>query len=180
MLHLALLFLSTNPCFAVDPLRNQFSTNEDLAKYYFEAGFSYKEIIRFLLMFHGLRISVRHLHRLFRKKGLFRRYDFASTNSVFLDVQKILEGSGANFAYRAVHQKLKMEGVTTSREMVRLIMKILHPERVKLRTAHRLKRRTFISPGLNFTWHISKYDNLKPYGFPVHAAIDGYSHKYYG
>ena len=81
-------------------------------------------------MFHGLRIFVRNLHRLLRKKGLFRRYNFASNNSVILDVQKILEGSGANFAYHTVHQKLRMEGVTTSREMVRLIMKTLDPERV--------------------------------------------------
>ena len=177
MFHLALLFLFTNPCVAVDPLLNQFSTNEDLAKYYFEAGFSYKEIIRFLLMFHGLTISARHLHRLLRKKGLFRRYNFASTNSVIPAVRKMLKGSGANFGYRAVHQKLRMEGVTTSHEMVRLIMKTLDPEGVKLRTAHRLKRRKSVSPGPSYTWYINGYDKLKPYGFPIHAAIDGYSRK---
>ena len=158
MLHLALLLLFTNPCVVVDPLLNQFSTNEDLAKYYFEAGFSYKEIIRFLLMFHGLPIPVQHLHRLLRKKGLFRKHNFAITNSVILAVQKISEGSGANFGYCAVHQKLRMEGVTTSREMVRLIMKTLDPEGVKLRTAYRLKRRKFISPGPNYTWQIDGYE----------------------
>ena len=126
-------------------------------------------------MFHGLPTSVRHLHRLLRKKGLFRRFNFASTNSVILAVRKILEGSGANFVYRAVHQQLRMEGVTTSREMVRLIMKTLDPEGVKLRKAHWLKRRKFISPGPNYTWHINGYDKLKPYGFPIHAAIDGHS-----
>ena len=128
-------------------------------------------------MFHGLPTSVRHLHRLLRKKGLFRRFNFASTNSVILAVRKILEGSGANFVYRAVHQQLRMEGVTTSREMVRLIMKTLDPEGVKLRKAHWLKRRKFISPGPNYTWHIDGYDKLKAYGFPIHAAIDGYSRK---
>ena len=102
-------------------------------------------------MFHGFPTSVRHLHRLLRKKGLFRRFNFASTNSVILAVRKILEGSGANFVYRAVHQQLRMEGVTTSREMVRLIMKTLDPEGVKLRKAHWLKRRKFISPGPNYT-----------------------------
>ena len=92
MLHLVLFLVFTNSCLAVDPLLNQFSRNEDLAKYYFEGGFSYKEIIRFLLIFPGLPISVRHLHRLLRKKGLLRRYNFTSTNSGILAVRKILEG----------------------------------------------------------------------------------------
>ena len=70
-----------------------------------------------------------------------------------------------------------MEGITTSRETVRLIIKTLDPEGVKLRTAHRLKRREFISPGPNYTWYMYGYDKLKPYGFPIHAAIDGYSRK---
>ena len=165
MLHLVLFLMFTNPCFAVDPLLNQFSTNVDLAKYYFEARFSYKEIIRFWLIFYGLPISALHLHRLLRKKDLFRRCNFTSTNSVILAVRKILERSGANFGYRVVHQKLRMEGVTTSRETVRLIIKTLDPVGVKLRTAHRLKRRKFISPGPNYTWHIDGYDKFKPYLF---------------
>ena len=138
--------LLTNLCFAVDPLLNQFSTNEDLDKYYFEAGFSYKEIIRFLLIFHGLPLYVWHLHRPLRKKALFRRYNFTSTNSFIRAVRKILEGSGANFGYRAIHQKLRMEGVTTYREAARLIIETLDPEGIKLRTNHRLKRRKFIPP----------------------------------
>ena len=29
----------------------------------------------------------------------------------------------------------------------------------------------------NFIWHIDGYDKLKPYGFCVHGAIDGYSRR---
>ena len=61
--------------------------------------------------------------------------------------------------------------------MVRLIIKTLDPEGVKLRTARWLKRRKFISPGPSYTCHIDGYDKLKPYGFPIHAAIDGCSRK---
>ena len=32
-------------------------------------------------------------------------------------------------------------------------------------------------PGPNFIWHIDGYDKLKPYGFCVHGAIDGYSRR---
>ena len=27
--------------------------------------------------------------------------------------------------------------------------------------------------GSNWCWHIDDYDKLKPYGFPIHACIDG-------
>lgn len=29
--------------------------------------------------------------------------------------------------------------------------------------------------GPNYCWHIDGYDKLKPYGFPVHACIGGFS-----
>ena len=92
MLHLVLFLLFTNPCFSVDPLLNQFSSNEDLAKYYFEAGFSYKEIIRFLLIFHGLPISVRHLHRFLRKKGLSEGTVLQALIQLFLLFERFWKG----------------------------------------------------------------------------------------
>ena len=42
---------------------------------------------------------------------------------------------------------------------------------------HSLARRTYISTGFNHTWHIDGYDKLKPFGFPIHDSIDGYSRK---
>ena len=32
-------------------------------------------------------------------------------------------------------------------------------------------------PGPNFIWHIDGYERLKPYGFCIHGAIDGYSRR---
>ena len=46
-----------------------------------------------------------------------------------------------------------------------------------MRKAHRLKRRTYHCLGPNDTWHIDGYDKLKPFGFPLHGAIDGFSRK---
>ena len=28
--------------------------------------------------------------------------------------------------------------------------------------------------GPNYVWHMDGYDKLKPYGFAIHACIDGY------
>ena len=50
-------------------------------------------------------------------------------------------------------------------------MKALDPEGVKLEIAHNLKRRTFISPGPNYTRHIDEYDKRKPHGLLILAAI---------
>ena len=45
------------------------------------------------------------------------------------------------------------------------------------RKAHRLKRRRYSIPGPNYCWHSDGYDKLKPYGFPIHACIDGFSRR---
>jgi hypothetical protein len=36
---------------------------------------------------------------------------------------------------------------------------------------------TLINPGPNFAWHADGYDKLKPYGFPIHGCIDGFSRR---
>ena len=48
---------------------------------------------------------------------------------------------------------------------------------VEQRARHRLTRRTYISTGTNYTWYIDGYDKLKPFGFIIHGARDGYSGK---
>ena len=41
----------------------------------------------------------------------------------------------------------------------------------------KLTRRVYHSSGPNELWHADGYDKLKPYGFPIHGCIDGYSRK---
>ena len=56
-------------------------------------------------------------------------------------------------------------------------MKTIDPEVAGRRKAHRLKRRVYVSQGPNFVWHIDGYDKLKPFGFPIHGAIDSFNRK---
>ena len=49
-------------------------------------------------------------------------------------------------------------------------------QRKEGRTA-RLRRRAYRNNGPNDTWHCDGYDKLKPFGFPIHACIDGWSRK---
>ena len=87
------------------------------------------------------------------------------------------EKSGRGFSYRLMTQKLRLNGLVVDRETVRYCLKELDPDGVEQRKAHRMIRRTYRSRGPNFLWHMDGYDKLKPFGFCVHGAIDGYSRK---
>ena len=60
---------------------------------------------------------------------------------------------------------------------VQTLLRELDPEGSRLRKAHRLQRREYLNPGPNFCWHADGYDKLKPFGFPIHGCIDGFSRK---
>ena len=47
----------------------------------------------------------------------------------------------------------------------------------ELRRKYGIKRRQYINSGPNFAWHVDGYDKLKPWGFPIQGAIDGYTRK---
>jgi hypothetical protein len=57
------------------------------------------------------------------------------------------------------------------------LVKEIDPEGTEMRRAHRLKRRVYHNPGPNYAWHCDGYDKLKPYGFPIHGCVDGWSRK---
>ena len=45
---------------------------------------------------------------------------------------------------------------------------------LKMKCAKR-KQRLYAAKGPNYLWHTDGYDKLKPFGFCIHDAIDGYS-----
>ena len=57
------------------------------------------------------------------------------------------------------------------------LLKDIDPEGTDSRRRHRLRRRIYRNPGPNYAWHIDGHDKLKPLGFAIHGAIDGYSRK---
>ena len=54
-------------------------------------------------------------------------------------------------------------------------MKVIDSEGTNMRKARRLRRRKYVFEGPNSCWHADGYDKLKPYGFPIHGCVDGYS-----
>ena len=48
---------------------------------------------------------------------------------------------------------------------------------VNAQSRHRMRRRVYTAKGPDYLWHIDGYDKLKPFGFCMHGAIDGYSRR---
>ena len=74
-------------------------------------------------------------------------------------------------------RRVKKMGINVPWEVVRHALLILDPTRVQRRKRRRLLRRKYINPGPNFCWHVDGYDKLKPFGFAIHGAIDGFSRR---
>ena len=154
------------------------SLRDDLVEQYFHLGLSYTEILFFLAAVHGVHLCLRQLKRILKKHGLRRRGNRTDYGEVIRCVEGELRRSGSNLGYRMMHQRLNNEyGCAVDRESVRIILKALDPEGVEARKGHRLKRRKYRAKGPNFIWHLDGYDKLKPFGFCIHGAIDGYSRR---
>ena len=74
-----------------------------------------------------------------------------------------------------MHRECVKEGFVISQQDIRILLHILDPEGVKLRSQRRLRRRRYSSRGPNWCWHIDGYDKLSPYGIGISGSIDGFS-----
>ena len=150
----------------------------DIVESYFRLGIDYTEILLYLVFFHGITLSLRQLKRVLKAKGLGRRRTPSDAREVCQAVEEELSGSGSNIGYRQMTQLLVNDyGLVVHRETVRELLKILDPEGVELRARRSLKRRQYRTKGPNHLWHIDGYDKLKPFGFCIHGAIDGFSRR---
>ena len=177
-----LTFIPLSACLPNYILPEELSGNrERLIEHYFNLGLSYAEILCFIVAvhgIHGIHICLRQLKRILQQLGIRRRGNSDSINEVIRNVESERRGSGRSAGYRAKHQCLMVKyGQIIDRESVRLILKALDPKGVEDRLRRRLRRRKYRAEGSNYTWHMDGYDKLKPFGFCVHGAIDGYSRR---
>ena len=85
---------------------------------YFWAGFSYKDILQFLLTYHNIELTMRHLHRIFRKQKLFPKNKNVSWREILNSVAQELKESGSSYSYRFTQQKIRMKGLPTNRDLL--------------------------------------------------------------
>ena len=146
---------------------------------YFRRGFKYTEIVEMLLVNHSIKMSLRTLKSKLKDYELLRRKAVSEDTFDQLTefIQEKLEDTGSQFGYRSIWHASRLSGLAVPRDMVMNRLQEMDPEGVANRKSRKLKRRLYQSPGPNFCWHIDGYDKLKPYGFPIHGCIDGYSRK---
>ena len=142
-------------------------------------SYTYKEIISILLQVHGIVLSLPHLNRILRRLNLRRHYRLTleRLQATLNAVSDELKETGQCLGYRAMWKRLASKQHYVPKELVRHVLKVLDSNGVERRKRRILKRRQYVNPGPNFVWHIDGYDKLKPYGFPIHGGIDGFSRK---
>ena len=132
----------------------------------------------YCLLTHGISLSLWNIKRILRRNDLTRRQNYSDPAEVVAAVGRELEGSGNLGGYRQRHLGLRTDyRLVANRETVRIILKTLDPDGVKRRSKRNLKRRKYHVIGSNYIWHSDEYNKLKPFGFCIHGAIDGYSRR---
>ena len=161
---ITLLFVGVNcvlPLY-IPVLGNRNLGRSDLIKSYCRLGFSYKEVLLFLAVSHGIHLSLRHLKRLIRGLGITRRNNESDLRNVISAINEELSKSGDMVGYRQMTQRLQLDHqLVVGRETVRELLKICDPEGVECLSRHRLKRRQYLSKGPGYIWHLDGYDKLK-------------------
>lgn len=154
------------------------ASRDDLIRAYFEQGYTNQEICNFLALCHGFFISVRTVKRTLKYLHLRRTTQIDHLPNIIQTVVEEVEEVGSCLGYRSLCKLLKFKyKLKVSRNLVRQILKAVDPDGVTRRKRRKLQRRRYINPGPNYTWHIDGYDKLKPFGFAIHGAIDGYSRR---
>lgn len=162
------------------PLSSPNVDKASLIEEYFKQGFKYSEILGFLLLKHGILLSLRQLKRILKKLNLKRRgvHLQSQLKNVVRVIGTEMHYSGQSVGYRTIWRRLKVNhNMDVSHKDVMDIMKAIDPNGVEMRKAHRLKRRFYCAKGPNNIWHLDGYDKLKPFGFCIHGAVDGFSRK---
>lgn len=155
----------------------QLSCETTAIKHYFKQGYEYNVIIEFLSKFHGISMSLRTLKNRLKMLGLTRKCTVFNEQELRARILREINGPGSMSGYRSLWHTLRREGYMVPRKKVEDLLKELDPDGCETRRAHRLKRRAYLNPGPNYCWHLDGYDKLKPYGFPIHGCIDGFSRK---
>lgn len=154
---------------------------KSLIEYYFHKGFTNKQIVLMLQKHHDITMHERTLKRRLQGYGLKRRQELDNDlleHARAMISRELHHGPGQLHGYRAMWHILRLRyHLHVPRSFVATVLREIDPAGVEERKRRSFQRRTYLSPGPNFCWHLDGYDKLKPYGFSVHGAIDGFSRR---
>ncbi|KAL5463948.1 hypothetical protein EMCRGX_G032900 [Ephydatia muelleri] len=143
-------------------------------------------ILTYLRTVHHVAVGLTWLKQKLATMGLKGRNVCETQLSVVYNtIRHELKTSNCLLGYRAMwrlHVLQTKYGYKTKRLLtlgatVMMLLAVMDPAGSRQRRMRRLQRRRYWNQGPNWCWHIDGYDKLKPYGFPIHACIDGFSRK---
>ena len=127
---------------------------DDIITDYFYRGYQYGPIVGLLKKHHGVQMSVRTLKRKLREFGLKRKGANYDEETVRQCIEREMQEAGTLAGYRYIWHALRLRHRLIVPRRLVAIMKEIDPDGVRERKARRLKRRTYVSLGPNFVWHI--------------------------
>ena len=149
-----------------------------IIEHYFHQNYKYEHIVVLLEIYHGIEMGIRTLKRRLRTYGLKKHQCNITIPALRRIITNELEGPGSLRGYRSMWHHLRISyGIIVRRDTVMQLIKEIDPQGNMQRRRNRLNRRQYRSLGANQCWHVDGYDKLKPYGLPIHGAIDGFSRK---
>ena len=92
-------------------------------------------------------------------------------------IHPFIEGPASSSGYRSVWLFIKITGFHVPRYTIQTLLRDMDPEGIESRRRYRFRRRVYSNPSPNYAWHIDGHDKVKPFGFAIHGAIDGYIRK---
>ena len=136
------------------------------------------ERLAFLMLQHGIQLSLSQLKRILLRRGLRRRNNTSDMEDILRAIETDLNGSASIVGYHGMWQKhINDHNLVIDKETVHCILKIVDLLGVELHLRHRLRHRQYRGKGPNYIWHVDGYDKLKPFGLCVHGCIDRYSQR---
>ena len=151
---------------------------DDILRNYYELDYHHLEMLSALTLQHNIFISLNTLINKLKSLNLIKYKIHSDLSVVIQKIQEEIEGSGQLLGYRGMWKRLLLtHKIRVKRETVMELLRIIDPEGVMIRSRKKFKRRKYSVPVPNHIWHIDGYDKLKPYGFPIHGCIDGFSRK---
>jgi hypothetical protein len=145
-----------------------------------ESDITREDLLTELNDVHGCDISMRTLDRIRTRLNLTRNTRVRpSPAEVVLAIERLQEESD-----RATGIVITMNGVRidhptwhVTRDQIASHLQSIDPRAVAVRADVSLRERIYYNDGPNDCWHIDQNDKLKPFGFPLHAGVDGYSRR---
>ncbi|XP_046861247.1 uncharacterized protein LOC124454484 [Xenia sp. Carnegie-2017] len=127
-----------------------------LIENYFYSGYKYSEIVLLLDKHHAVKMCCRTLKENSENMvSKTKNDDCIDDDRLKETIRQLINDAGSLSGYRTIWHTLRRRfHVHVSRKKVALIMKEIDPQGVQ-----------------------QSYEKLKPYGFPIHGAIDGYSRR---